>query len=499
MKRFLALLLGMLMLFGICSCSKEQPNEPPKDSEKTDTDSAATGEAEYPYYGDKTFDNATITILNYESYCDTNLAFAPEEAVGGDILNSAMIRRTSYVEEKLKVQVVEDRKGYADMGGWGGQAKLGQLVSQAALGGDATWDIANIFLNWSASLITTGCLLDLNAIPELHTDADYWDTNIMEALTLDGKCYAGSSKLTLMPFDLTWGLFFNETLIETLGLESPYDLVESRAWTLDKMLEYVQAGTSLNGSGNFDFENDTSAVCGIAAHTDAVSAFVISAGNPLLIRSEDGEIKANIETERLYTSIEKVQQIFSKSQGHSQLGVPLPNDKTKAYGYTSMFRDGRALFLTAEIKDAATLKDMNDKFGVLPTPMFDGNQSGYQAVLGSPALLTLPSKQKDLSRAALVLDALSYESDDVMNTYMIKIVKRRNLRNPRSETMMNIIHDSLTVEFGSFFEFTAHYINELRLGIRAESVDPASLAEREVDTIELRVEKFFESLRQMDQ
>ncbi len=494
MKRFFALMLCALLILPVAACGKKPP-APEEQTSGTPESESGTAEEEYPYYDGHDFTGETFTILNYESYCDTNLAFAPTEYVGGDILNNAMIRRTSYMEEKLHIRVEEDRKGYADLGGWGGQARLGQLVAQADLGGDAIWDVANLFLNWSASLITTGCLLDLREVDGLHLDEDYWDANIMDALTLDGKCYTGSSKFTLMPFDLTWGIFFNESRIASMGLESPYALVDSKSWTLDKMLEYVKAGAALNGSGSTDFENDSSTVCGIAAHTDAVTALVIAAGNPLLVRNSDGEIQSNISTERLYDSIRRVEQIFSKSQGHSNLGVSLPNDKSKPYGYTEMFKSGRALFLTAEIKDASTLRDMEEKFGVLPTPMYDKEQGSYQAILGAPALLTLPRRQKNLAHTALVLDALSYESEDVMNTYVTRIVMRRNLPNPDSERMMNIIHDNLTVEFGSFFEFTAHYINELRLSIRAESTDPASLAEREADTIDLRVEKFFEKLQ----
>lgn len=493
MKRFLILVLCALLALSAVSCTQGN-NTPPAETEPPQTNDPNADTDAYPYYAGRDFGGATITILNYESYCGTNLEFAPTEAVSGDILNSAMISRTSYVEEKLHVTVKEDRKGYADMGGWGGQARLGQLVSQSVLSGTFYWDIANVFLNWSASLITEGSLTDLETLDELHLGEDYWDQHIMEELTINGKCYTGSSKFTLMPFDLTWGIFFNEDRIASMELESPYTLVDNREWTLAKMLEYVKAGAALNGSGSLDFEGDASTVCGIAAHSDSVSALVIAAGNQLLVKKEDGTIESNIQNERLYNTITQVEEIFSKSKGHSQLGVSYPNDSTQPYGYVGMFRSGRALFLTAEIKESNSLRDMEDKFGVLPSPLYDTNQENYQSVLGAPALLTIPALQNDLSRTALVLDALSYESDDVMDTYVTTIVSHRNLRNPNSERMMNIIHDNLTVEFGSFFEFTAHYIDELRKGIRNEDVNPSRLGAEEADTIDLRIYRFLESL-----
>ncbi len=153
MKRFFALMLCALLILPVAACGKKPP-APGEQTSGTPESESGTAEEEYPYYDGHDFTGETFTILNYESYCDTNLAFAPTEYVGGDILNNAMIRRTSFVEEKLHIRVEEDRKGYADLGGWGGQARLGQLVAQADLGGDAIWDVANLFLNWSASLIT---------------------------------------------------------------------------------------------------------------------------------------------------------------------------------------------------------------------------------------------------------------------------------------------------------------------------------------------------------
>lgn len=489
MKRFFIFLLCGVLLLSVVACGNGKSNENKTPESTTAKPEEQTDAAVYPYYEGKDFGGAEITILNYESYCGTNLAFAPDEYVTGDLLNNAMYARTAAVEEKLNVSIREDRKGYADMGGWGGQANYGQLVATSVGSGQFTWDIANVFLNWKASLITDGCLVDLRTLEELHLEEDYWDQNIMNELTLNGKTFAGSSKLTLMPLDLTWVLFFNENMMKNLGLDSPYELVDNKEWTLAKMLEYVKAGSSLNGGDTPDFENDPSTICGIATHSDSVSAFVIAADNQLLKR-EDGEIVANVSNQHLFDTIEKVQEIFSKSMGYSNLGVSLPNSN-EPYGCIPMFRSGRALFLTSELKDSKTLRDeMDDTYGILPPPLYDGEQKEYRSVLGSPAMLTIPVLQNDLSRTALVLDALSYESTNVMDTYYTRIITHRNLKNEESERMLHIIHDCLTIEFGEFFGFTNQYLASLREGIRAENVNPASLAKKETDNIEMRVYKF---------
>lgn len=49
--------------------------------------------------------------------------------------------------------------------------------------------------------------------------------------------YFAVSDLSLTAFDLTWCLMFNETKMEELNMDKPYDLVRSGKWTLDEFHE----------------------------------------------------------------------------------------------------------------------------------------------------------------------------------------------------------------------------------------------------------------------
>lgn len=502
MKRFWIQLLCVLLLISMVSCGQEQVETPSTTTTTAPSTvtPAPTEKKEYEFYGDNDFENYEFRILNYDTYVDTNLRFAPEETTESDLLDSAMFKRNIYVEDKLNISIIEDRKGYSDLGGWGGQQRLGMLVHDSVFSGSFQWDIANVFLNWSPTLITDGMLVDLHTIDQLQLDADYWDSNIMNEITLKGRCFGASSKLTLMPFDLTWCLFFNENMMDDLGLEKPYSLVDDMQWTMEKMFDYVKAGTISGSNGSHDYENDMTAICGVAAHTDATPYFVFAGANPFMKVNEKGDILSNVQNERLYNTIELVQDIFSASNGYSNLGVIRPNDPNAHFGCNNMFAGERALFVTAEVKSASKFRDeMESTYGVLPFPMYDTIQGRYYSPVGSPALIVVPNLQADLARTGLILDALSFESEPVMDLYYNQIVTHRNVLNPESERMINLIHDTLSVEFGMFYSFTNHYMDELQKAIRAENANPAGMGETEADTIDLRVEKFLESLNKAEE
>ena len=493
MKHFLMQILCIVLLLSMVGCGDKTAGTP--STTETPTVSTTPAEDGYEFYGDNDFGEYEFRILNYDTYVETNLQFAPLENAESDLLSSAMFKRNSFVEEKLNISIFEDRKGYADLGGWGGQQQLGMLVYNSVFAGSYQWDLANVFLNWSPTLMTDGMLIDLKSVDQLQLDADYWDTDIMNEITLNGRCYAGSSKLTLMPFDLTWCLFFNENMMDKLSLEMPYSLVDDMQWTMEKMFDYVKAGTISGNNGEHDYENDNSAVCGIATHTDATPYLVFAGGNPFMKITEKGEILSNIQNERIYNTIELVQDMFSASNGYSNLGVSRPSDPNASFGYLNMFTADRALFVAAEVKSASRFRDeMESTYGVLPLPMYDTAQGRYYSPLGSPAMIVIPNLQSDLARTGLILDALSYESVGVMDLYYNQIVTHRNVRNPESERMINLVHDTLSVEFGSFFNFTGHFMDELKKAIMAESANPAVLSEQEADTIDLRVEKFLEAM-----
>ena len=73
-----------------------------------------------------------------------------------------------------------------------------------------------------------------------------WDKNLMDAYSVNGKCYAMSLKNT--HYGSVTMAFYNKSLIDKHGLEDPYNLWISGKWNIEKFIELNRKYVSLTGN-----------------------------------------------------------------------------------------------------------------------------------------------------------------------------------------------------------------------------------------------------------
>lgn len=75
------------------------------------------------------------------------------------------------------------------------------------------------------------------------------------------------------------------------------------------------------------------------------------------------------------------------------------------------FMQENAFFLAQNPAVSSRLREMEDEYGILPYPKYDGAQAGY---FSSPCCMSLymaiPVTDNDTERAVVIVNALSYES-----------------------------------------------------------------------------------------
>ena len=84
--------------------------------------------------------------------------------------------------------------------------------------------------------ITGNYIVDFNDIPEINLYAPYWNTDVMEQISINGKQFLGFSDFNIL---YTHVLSFNKEMLskyEDQLDESIYDMVENYHWTIDKMM-----------------------------------------------------------------------------------------------------------------------------------------------------------------------------------------------------------------------------------------------------------------------
>ena len=78
------------------------------------------------------------------------------------------------------------------------------------------------------------------------------------------------------------------------------------------------------------------------------------------------------------------------------------------------FYEGRALFYDSTLNAAETLRDMNDDFGIVPTPKFDEAQSDYRSfVNGASSMVCVPAtvtKTENREFVSIVIEGLASEA-----------------------------------------------------------------------------------------
>lgn len=452
-RKIALLLLGALCANLLIACGDTETKQSDTTTSSSDSQGGDTTAEEY-VYPDKTYGGYEFRVFNihnmWECYMNLDL-----DTITGDVVDDAVYNRNRLVEQKLDIKIKEMAVEYP---GYGNVPRLINTIQQSILANDDEYDAAYLPIGFSPSIITEGYLVDLNTIPELNLDSEWWDTTLNNALEINNKLYAATSPLHLMSLDMTWCLFFNKSIFDDNKLEYPYELVRSGEWTLDKMNEYVSAITSLNGDDSFTYSESGNAIYGVAGHTSAPIALTFSSGNTIISSGKTPEFIA--DNERLYNTIDKCISLLSVSDGHCRFdnsGISTPGS------YYHLFVNDRAGFLTAELKSSLVMRDMKSEYGILPMPKLDAEQSEYVSyTTDTICRLTVPITNTDLSRTGTILDALSYEScKSVLPVYYDKAISQKGLRDDDSIEMLDLINSTRMCEMGMIYGITTEFFGKL--------------------------------------
>lgn len=482
MKRFISIFLLTAMLASMAACGDNSGNGSETTSGSSD-DTTTVGETESQYdYPELDFGKNDFNILNVEPTWSmyTYLDF---EAMTGETIDDAIYNRNRNLEDKynFKLNVVEQ--------------PIGDLVNTVQLcvaANDNDYHVAYIRGNTVSSAVSGGLCANLYEVPNLQLDQPWWNQSIVQDSSIgtnNDTLYFVMNDLSLCSFDLTWTVFFNETMMKDLGQEMPYDLVREGKWTLDTFHDILKVGTNLNGDSSFAFSESGSAIYGFTSFYRMVDAMIVGAGNKLTVKDKDGIPKLNIENDAFYTTAEKLASIFGSE------GDYLTSQGGNGH-YEKIFLNGRALFCGAEVKASSVFREMVDDFGILPLPKLDENQESYYGWMNfdTPTMI-IPASNSQLEETSIILDALSYLSyTDVLPKYYEIRVNQKGLRNNDSIEMLAIVRNSLTYDSSLTYGWTADLSSSLEKEIEGGGSSIASIIAAAKDGIVTKIEKTFENI-----
>ncbi len=470
MKKTLAILLSAILLAAAAGCGSEGDavtgSEAPSGGDVT-TEEAPAQTTEYaPSFPDNAdFGGAEFKFLitgNTENNWKKD-DFSADEMTG-EVLNDSRFERNSRVEERFNIDITVDEQYGSAKGSGSGFT----LLSKSVMAGDDAYAAAMINGYDICNLACSGYLYDLAALPYVDLSQRYWDQKANEDLMILGHMYYTTGDISTSDNDATCCYFFNKKLVADYSLDDPYALVNDGKWVYDKMASMAGTVTGdLNGDGKMTSDDSFGAI----VWDDSIMAAVNGTLGKCGTVGADGTISLTINTDRIVSMIDKYCAFVFSDDCYRYQRV--------SYDITTpvnMFSGDQALFFIQMLDLASYLRDMQTDFGILPVPKYDEAQSSYGHTIGSwhSQFLCVPATLTDPDRTGMVLEALAYESLNIVTPgYYEKTLVGKYMRDEESRDMLDIILSTRVFDLGWYYQLGL-YNDEILYMVYAEKNDWAS-------------------------
>ena len=163
-----------------------------------------------------------------------------------------MFLRNETVEDRLNVELSFINKGV--IGGMYGEIKTN------VTSGDSSYGMAVIHcIEGLPGLLADNLIYDWNKIPYVDLTKPYWNSSILEQLTIGGVTPFAASDLLIADPNVIW---FNNDIATSMDIGNLYDIVLDGKWTLDEMINLCdKVVVDLDGDGEMT-DKDQYGVCG---------------------------------------------------------------------------------------------------------------------------------------------------------------------------------------------------------------------------------------------
>ncbi|MBQ8576561.1 MAG: hypothetical protein IJ449_01120 [Clostridia bacterium] len=399
-----------------------------------------------------------------------------EEAIG-EVYNDSVYDRNRKIMERFNVEITY--QGLADDG-----ATWHKQISSSVMANDGAYDA--VFPDYWWGVETGGYFLNLLDYDEIMDfEQPWWTSGWNDNAEIYGQMYSAVGAMCINIYSNTEAVFFSQSLLNELDLESPYDLVRSRKWTLEKLSELcAEASTDLNGDGVYDMSDDR---YGMYYDLQSGRALFPSSGWITSTQQADGGYAYEFWNEDFVQLYDTIYDFL-----WNNTGVLYSTDASPAY---TAFLNNRLLFLSQGLGITTGLRDMDTDYGIVPYPLRDENQEDYVSYNYGTYYIAIPKSASNPEKSAVILEALNAESYyHVKDAYFEINMKEKFSRDEDTQEMLDLIIDNLR------FDFT--FVNEAATGsiimyffdqVAGKNANISSAYEKRQKAFQAQLEKLFET------
>ena len=379
-------------------------------------------------------DGYTVNVFMRKDGTDWSNKDIWVETMTGDVFNDAVFERNSYLEDTygFKFQLSYSVDTYA------------HEIRTYVQAQDDTYDLAFPQARSAATTAQQGCLMDMNQLNYIDPKSDCWNHVFNDEMVFDGRLFFITGDIYINAFKSTRVMMFNKDILAENKLESPYELVNSGKWTIDKMHEMsAKTNRDLNGDQQMTMDDQW----GMAMQKATAGLPMFYGAGLKAVEMVDGLPQVTLDSTRASDVFDKIVSVLSDESVY-YLGA----DKDAL----AVFSEGRALFYAEVLLSAVKLRSSDVVFGLIPAPKYDEAQDFYRAYADcyciSPAVIPASAKNPELS--AFVLQATSEASTtttrpayyDVAPTY-------KQLYDEESREMLDLIFDNFTLDACDLYQW----------------------------------------------
>ena len=426
--RIAILLLLVVSMLLTVSCDKEPPPTNDNGGENATTENGNV--LPFP----KTDYKSELSIYYIDWGLYQNFFFSEDTITD---MNKAIYQRADLVFDYLGVDVV-GFKGSA-----GGLTYASEISNQVLGGTDTHQLVLTHCYQGLTTLIANGCLKDFNELDLISLDADYWNSELMESVEVQGSAYLGSSDFLIKDPNV---IFFNKDVhADYTQLENPYKLVEDKKWTLDKMFQMAaQVDVVIEGAV-------ADRTYGIVGKADWQAVAFADAADCNWVVDNGGYLELNMgpANERYLNVFEKIEESASQNWfglygKQSAEELTIASCKT-LFSYESL---QQAYKYKAKTEDS---DGTEVNFGILPYPKYNEQQENYRSLNWS-GFMCVPKSVQNLEMVQKAMEALAFFSADTTTVaYYEKLLGARLADKPEDAKMLDVIFDGIVAN--PFFNF----------------------------------------------
>ena len=410
---------------------------------------------------DVKFDGEKYRVLTYNS--SENYIATPEEQ-HGDVLEDAVYDRNKKIEERFNV-IIDVTKNVS-------HRETGALLEKTVASSSDDFDVYAGHAIVSGGNAVNGMFINWYDVDHINFSKPWWNHNSVEALTLNDRLYLVPTYYTTTVIGATYCMFYNKAIAANNNLESIYDIVNNKEWTLEKMLSTIE-GTyqDLNGNGKEDADD----AYGFASSVQSpVVTFTWAFDMQIINIDEDFNVEIVLDSERNADIYADVYNLFYATTGVTRA------DGNQRYGVDT-FLKGNTLLCTGYFDNAySNLREFEDPYAIIPYPKYDEKQEEYYSMLdGFHAVIGVPKTATRLELLGVITEAMTAESwKDIIPKYYDVALKIKGARgDEESIAMMDLIMDAVKVDFTYIYDNWNGYAFTLQDMISTKNQNFASFVE----------------------